>query len=136
MDADTPTPDKLYFYRFAQAGLNHEDAARLIGVSETTLRRWEAGRQRISTPAFRLLQQHAQGITQAGPWKGWRVYHGILYTPEGIGITPGEIRALPYLRELVRELRNYPPVTPVQQEGVRRHTGRGERHYPHRSYPR
>ena len=106
MPKDEPTPETLFYYRFAEAGLSREGAARLCGVSEATFHRWERSQQPINTAAYRLIKLHSLGIVQSSPWGGWRVHGGTLYSPEGVGITPGEIRALPYLLAINQTLRH------------------------------
>jgi hypothetical protein len=105
MDTEDPTPDKLYWYRFAQGRLSLDEAATLVGVCSRTLKRWERGHSPISRAAFHLLKLHAAGIVQTGVWSGWTADTQHLYTPEGTATTSGEIRALPYLIALVDSLR-------------------------------
>jgi len=105
MDTDEPNPERLYFYRFAQAGLSRAEAAALAGVCPRTLYRWEHGQSRINRAAFELFKTHSSGIIQAGAWTGWKADIEQLYSPDGVTTSPGEIRALPYLRELVAELK-------------------------------
>lgn len=36
---------------------------------------------------------------QDGPFEGWVINDGLLWTPEGDGYSPGDIRAIQYQRE-------------------------------------
>jgi len=37
-------------------------------------------------------------------WQGFAVRDGLLYTPEGTPVTPGEVRAVEWYKQLAREL--------------------------------
>ena len=51
-----------------------------------------------------VAQGNLDGLLAAGPdWRGWGFKCGKLYSPEGVEISAGEIRAIPYLRALVAE---------------------------------
>lgn len=37
-------------------------------------------------------------------WSGWALRNGELFTPEGVGIRPGEVRSIPYRAHQIAEL--------------------------------
>ena len=106
MDSETQSPGQLYYYRFICGGLSVDQACSLTGVSRTTYKRWEAGTQRITLAAFRLIKYLVAGYIQSEEWKNWRFINDGLYSPEDVRFSPGEIRALPYLHALIAELKN------------------------------
>ena len=52
-----------------------------------------------------------QIIIEEKPFEGWAINDGLLWTPENVGFSPGEIRAIQYrhalIAELQRQLRDY-----------------------------
>lgn len=99
-------PDQIWLTRHV-GRLSIEEAAALCGVSPRTWRRYENGQTPIPVGLARLLSICAAGtLPGAGRgWDGWRIFRGELLSPERVAFTPGEIRSLPYLHALVRELR-------------------------------
>lgn len=94
------TPEELRTtYRLGR--LSREAARQLVGVDKRTWQRWEAGKARIPHAAFALLKVVAKGELPggAGPdWEGFRFIRGLLYTPDGEEISPGDARALAWNR--------------------------------------
>lgn len=99
-----PTIRNLYEFkrlRWLEAGLNTAQAATLLGKSEDTVRRWERTQ---SAPAWAVnVMKWAAGRLADPAWDGWSVADGRIWTPDGTGVRPGEIQALPYLMDLLRE---------------------------------
>lgn len=87
-------------------GLNPKSISALCRVSIHTARRWKKS-GRVPGPHARVLELLIAGHLGAlgSTWSGWSVRGADLVTPEGWRVSPGEIRAIPYRDELVRELR-------------------------------
>lgn len=118
--------------RFRLAGLTVERWCQLTGVTPRTVARWQA---EGSAPAWavllcRLMGGCVDGLPAAGPsWAGWRVVGDALYGPDGESVTLGEVRAVPWQRQLVAEYqlqdrlrRSGPPaaVIPLPVQSARR----------------
>ena len=76
-----------------------DDVARLTGTHIRTVRRWyRAGR--LPTPVAVLLElvEHGNLGKLHDAWRGWSIdtRRGVLVTPVGDCVTPGQIAALPY----------------------------------------
>jgi len=73
-------------------------AAELCDVSRRTWRRWECGEIPMPRAVWAWFKSATGGgFAAAGPeWDGWVFYRGELCTPEGVGFSVGEIRAIPY----------------------------------------
>ena len=108
----------LKYYRFERAALTIQEAAKIFSVTPRTWIAWETGRRPFKTAILRLIRLVGEGITQDGPWHGWRVHNGTLYSPEGDGFTPGDIRALPYLQALNAELKLQVRINGAGREGA------------------
>lgn len=116
MAREVVTPAELIRVRFELGGLTQDQAAAICATDRKTFGHWERGRRRIPVTAYRLLYFHVCGFpiaTCAGArdqWEGWRFVKGELWSPENVGFSAGEIRALPYLYSLIgalqRELDN------------------------------
>jgi len=80
-----------------------ETIAAVCGVSLETARRWRR-LGRCPEPARRLLAvaNDLGAISEA--WAGWRIADGLIYSPEGLTATPGEVAALWYYRQLAAEV--------------------------------
>jgi DNA-binding transcriptional regulator YiaG len=98
-----PTP-----WRFREArlsgGLGTLACADLLQVSERTIRNWEAGAVRIPYAAYRLLRVLRNGKVLGPDWRGFRVWHDTLVTPEGHRFHFSE---LAWWSLLVRQAREY-----------------------------
>lgn len=83
--------------------INEASLAALTGAHITTARRWKRLR-RIP----RWLESLVYTVTEGRlcrihkDWRGWMIHtrDGVLVTPEGLTVTPGQIRALPQLYAL------------------------------------
>lgn len=74
------------------SGLSRDRAAELLGVSIRTIGHWETGKVRVSYAAFKLLRVYRHGDLIDPRWSEYRLSRGLLCTPEGHEIHPGEIR--------------------------------------------
>lgn len=79
--------------------------ARLTGAHPDTARRWKrAGKAPAAIAALLELRLAGElGLVDDG-WRGFRLLRGRLWTPEDAPVTPGDVRAIPYRREQLREL--------------------------------
>jgi hypothetical protein len=79
--------------------------ASVCGVHRTTLGRWLSGSvavPRCAINALRAADGRAPGM--AGKWDGWRFVDGVLWSPDGVPYTPGDLLAQQYERPLIRSL--------------------------------
>jgi transcriptional regulator with XRE-family HTH domain len=85
------------------ARLTPAQAADLCGIHRTTYERQENGKSRVNVTVYRLI------LTRAGwlpaPLEGWSIGQNKLWTPEGVALDPGEIKALPYYYAMIAELK-------------------------------
>ena len=72
-----PADFRYYVHQLESAG---EDVPALFGVSQVTLRRWMAGKQRVPASAWHLVYVLATGRldTWSPAWHGWCVENGQL----------------------------------------------------------
>lgn len=86
-------------------GISETAIVRAIGVDRRTARRWKrAGRvPSIVAPLLRIRFEGDLADLDAA-WCGWKLHRGDLWSPEGHAFSPGDLRALPYLRDLHAEL--------------------------------
>lgn len=75
-------------------GFSRADAARELGVSERTLRNWEAGRRAIPYAAFRLIRLLGGHKLPGEDWRGFWLKGNTLWTPEGKPLYAWEMRWL------------------------------------------
>ncbi len=78
-------------------GLKPEEIAERTGVDVSTARRWKTGATRIPKSALLLLEADLGCFGE--DWRGWRIVRGELVSPEGWRIKPGEVMAVPLLRQ-------------------------------------
>lgn len=83
-------------------GLSAAMLATITGAHEDTARRWKRA-SRVPKWLLRLVALVAHG--ELGEidehWRGWRVVRGQIVSPEGWTATPGDIRALPLMRQQI-----------------------------------
>lgn len=83
---------------------------RLLDVHYTTVRRWERGEVTPPKAVLIALRGAVHGTLPGmdsvkSPWKGWAfAADGLLYSPEGRGFTPGNLRAIEYKDDLIKDL--------------------------------
>jgi hypothetical protein len=80
--------------------LSTAELASLTGVDRATARRWRA-HGRLPRHVNRLLAIITLGQLDAIGWKGWRIMRGVLVSPEGWEATPGDVLALPFMRQQI-----------------------------------
>jgi len=84
--------------RTRSAALSAETIKRLIGVNEKTARRWMDGTQRPSPQTLELLRIKVFGLLPDPNWAGFYAEQGVITTPDGGQLTPGDLKALIWLR--------------------------------------
>jgi transcriptional regulator with XRE-family HTH domain len=65
------------------AGLTRQAAADLLGVTERTVRNWEAKRARVPYSAFKLMRILSGYELPGAAWRGFRLSKDVLWSPEG-----------------------------------------------------
>lgn len=117
-DFETRKPDaNMLIEARITAHLTPQEAADLCGCNRTTYRRQETGSSRVNLSCFRLLLMQAGFLPP--PWEGWRLHGGLIWSPEGEGFAPGEIRAIPLMNATVAAYQaqqrqdNPPPAIPA-----------------------
>ncbi|MET0499629.1 MAG: DUF3653 domain-containing protein [Steroidobacteraceae bacterium] len=79
--------------------------ARLTGVHIDTARRWKrAGRVPAQIAPLIALRTDGDLGVITPTWSGFRIQKDQIWTPEGSAITPGDLRAIPYRTQQLREL--------------------------------
>ena len=73
-------------------------------VSDTTARLYKSGVRRPSKAVLRLFILHRDRRVLGEAWEGWRLVDDKLWSPEGIGLTQGQIRAYQQVYALAFEL--------------------------------
>lgn len=87
------------------AGLGVPACAKLLRVSERTIRNWEAGTTRVPYAAYRLMRLLRAGRVLDGPWRGFYVRRDVLVTPEGHEFPAGDLAWWSLLIRQAREFR-------------------------------
>jgi hypothetical protein len=87
-------------------GLSAAELAALTDSHVTTARRW-LRTKKVPPVVLRCLAVLLRGELGAvsREWAGWTLRRGELYSPEGVGFTPGHVRAGPLHANTARELR-------------------------------
>ncbi len=75
-----------------RAFLTTEEAAKLLDVTHKTLQNWEKGRVRIPYTAYRVLKIKVGYLFNDDHFKDWFVRGDTLWSPEGTGFKPHELR--------------------------------------------
>lgn len=86
-------------------GLSARLLADVTGMSLDTTTRWKRT-GRIPAAHHTLIQLRTTGDlgSLSADWRGWRLAGHRLWTPEDAELRPGDIRAIPYQLDLLREL--------------------------------
>ena len=84
-------PEAFYLMR-RRAFLTTQKAATALGVTQRTLLNWEKGQSRIPYTAFRTLKILAGYVFNDEHFKDWFVKGDTLWSPEGRGFKPHELR--------------------------------------------
>lgn len=80
------------------AHISTDDLATVAGVDISTARRWKQS-ARLPEPVRRLLEVVVLGRLDVLGWRDWRLLQGELIGPDGWRFKPGEVMALPLLRQ-------------------------------------
>ena len=90
---------------YRNLGLDLPGCAKLLQVTERTLRNWESGKHDIPFAAYKLLRLLNRMDLPGESWAGWCFHSGKLWSPEGHGFsgTDGSWWSL-----LVRQARFFP----------------------------
>ena len=103
-DFESTKIDKQMLYSARRnARLTIQEAADLCGIHRTTFERQENGSSKVNTTVFRLLLMRGGWLPDE--FEGWKIGQGMLWSPEDVSFSPGEIRSLPYLYALIAELK-------------------------------
>lgn len=83
--------------------MTDQQAAEVCMVAPNTYRRW--GKDRDPNPTAVRLMAIMAGYLPWAKWQGWEMDKGLLYPPgyNRGGIGPGDIYALPFLRQQLAE---------------------------------
>lgn len=84
-------PEDFYLMR-RRAFLNIQQAAELLDVTQRTLQNWEKGRVRIPYTAYRVLKIKVGYVFDDKHFDEWFVRGDTLWSPEGRGFKPHELR--------------------------------------------
>lgn len=88
-----------------EARLDRAGAADWLGCSADHLAKIERGQRPATVAQLRLLRLAAGRLDDLGAeLDGWRIRAGHFVSPEGIGYTPGEVRAVPWQYGVIRAL--------------------------------
>ena len=105
MDHHWKSPDgELLHTARLTAGLDFAEAARLCGVDETYYRKMEAGKVKMRLSIYRLMLCRAGYLIDPN-WEGWAIRQGRIWSPDGTGLTPGDVLSINWLDQSVRTLR-------------------------------
>ena len=88
--ADRMEHAKRFRAMLADFGLPHPEAAKLLHVSLRTLQNWLSGRHEVPYAAYKLVRLLRYMELPGDGWKGWHFAGGLLVTPEGRTIGPGD----------------------------------------------
>ncbi|HEX5339825.1 MAG TPA: DUF3653 domain-containing protein [Gammaproteobacteria bacterium] len=96
--------DAATTYHAAAGSLSADCIAQHLAVSARTVRHWRAQGRAPAWAVEKLLELHTGRPLNAVGWDGWRLWKGQLWSPEGDGFHPADLRASHYWRALAREL--------------------------------
>jgi hypothetical protein len=97
--------NEIYTLRFGDCGFSRPAAAAWLGVAERTLLRHEQLPDPRPGPIYRALRLKAGYLEDIdATWRGWRLVEGRLCWPGDRGLTAGQIMAMAFERQRIREL--------------------------------
>ena len=73
------------------AAFSKREAAELLGVTQRTVRNWEAQRSRVPYSAFKLLRILSGYVLPGEAWAGWCIRGDTLWSPEQRPFRPHEV---------------------------------------------
>ena len=74
----------------ADAGLRHDEAAKLLHVTPRTIKYWVSGKVLVPYSAYKLLRVMRLFELPCVGWDGWHMHSGRLWSPEGHGFVPSD----------------------------------------------
>lgn len=80
-------------------GFSINEIARLCKVSPKTARRWKLGTS-CPPPSAIMIVKGDLGVFDK-EWSGWVIRRGMIYSPEGVEATTGDIMALQFMRQQI-----------------------------------
>lgn len=91
-------------YQLADAGLSPAEAAKLLHVTERTIRNWISGKVSVPYAAYKLVRVQRYFELPGDHWRGWHFAAGKLWSPEGHGFEPQDSN---WWALLVRQARSF-----------------------------
>ena len=95
-------PDDFHLMR-RRAFLTTQEAAKVLDVTHRTLQNWEKGRVRIPYTAYRVLKIKVGYLFDDDHFKDWFVRGDTLWSPEGEGFKPHELRYISHYFWMARQ---------------------------------
>ncbi len=74
----------------ADAGLTSDQVAKLLRVTDRTVRYWFSGQTSVPYASYRLLRILCRYELPDPAWAGWLMHSGKLWSPEGHGFDPAD----------------------------------------------
>lgn len=87
-------------------GLSPAAIAAAAEISVQTATRWKRDGIPARYRSLVALQLNGDLSVVHVAWAGWKLWRGLLWSPEGESFTAGEVRAIPYRSQLVSELQH------------------------------
>tara|TARA_R110002096_G_scaffold366927_2_gene560265 strand:- start:1267 stop:1971 length:705 start_codon:yes stop_codon:yes gene_type:complete len=100
------TPANIRHQRWGVGSLSQEEAAELCSVSLRTWRNWESGKNKIPTATWNWFVTMTTGLVYHKDWEGWSFSNGKLMTPEGEEYSPGEVKSICFLKQVLERKKN------------------------------
>jgi len=97
LSAQAQGPRPLY-------GISPLALAQHFRLSERSATQWKARLEKVPNDAEAIsLHIHKNLGAFDDAWRGFIVRQGLLWTPEGVGVGPGEVRAIPTRQQQIAE---------------------------------
>lgn len=84
-------PENFYIAR-RRAGLSREAAAAMLDVTLKTVKNWEGALSPIPFAAFKVMRHYGGYLLAGEKWEDWTITPDKIYSPEGRGFEPHELR--------------------------------------------
>lgn len=99
--------DSEFTEAFIESRLTRAECAAFLGVDKSTLRRWLNGEGNQAKKGFiealRMVAGYTPRLSNRGKqFHGWRFRNGMLFTDEGMGFTPEQIRSIWHIDQLLK----------------------------------
>lgn len=98
-----PTSKRLIYARM-NAGLSISAVAALAGITDENYVLQEKGDIPVSIAVYRLLLCQG-GLIVDSAWEGWFFKKGLIWGPDGVGYSSGDILSIHWLDQSIRTLR-------------------------------